>query len=117
MPLYLISVTPGIDPVLYERQSQGFIEASSKAKAIAQASLSVSYPYSRLEARTKSEVGERVWEIEQEMFPKLPRFCEYTGCKNQLGKSNQSGYCQQHTEYAPHRKNRKPAKYRSLDVD
>lgn len=112
MPLYLISATPGTNPVLHERQSQGFIEASSKAKAIAQASLSVSYPYSRLEARTKSEVGERVWEIEQELFPRLPRFCEYPSCKNQLGKSNKSGYCDAHKEHRPDRKKRKPAKYR-----
>lgn len=112
MALYLISATPGTDPLLLERQSQGFIEASSKAKAIAQASKTVSYPYWRLEAQTKSEVGERAWNIEQEMFPLLPRFCERAGCQNQLGKSNQSGFCQQHTEYAPHRKSRKPAKYR-----
>lgn len=110
--LYLISATPGTDPTLYERKSQGFIEASSKAKAIAQAIRSLSYPPHRLEALTRSDLGDKTWEIEQEMFPKLARFCEHAGCQNQLGKSNRSGYCQQHTEYAPHRKSRKPSKFR-----
>lgn len=112
MTLYMISVTAGIDPTFYERKSLGFVEAASKAKAIAQAVKSQPYPYDRLEARTKSEVGERVWEIEQEMFPALPRFCEVAGCDNQLGKSNRWGYCEKHAEHAPHRKKRPPAKYR-----
>ena len=112
MPLYLISAIPGTDPLLLERQSQGFIEASSKAKAITQASKTVPYPYRRLEAQTKSEVGERVWEIEQELFPALPRFCNHLGCEEKLRKDNRTGYCQAHQEQRPERKKRKPAKYR-----
>lgn len=112
MTLYLIQALPGMEPLLHARQSQGFIEAPSKAKAIAQAIRSLPYPHHRLEALTKTELGETAWEVEQEMFPKLPKFCEHPGCENQLGKANRSGYCQQHTEYAPHRKSRKPAKYR-----
>lgn len=112
MTIYLISATPGTEPLLIERQSQGFIEASSKPKAIAQAARSVPYSYRRLEAQTKSEVGERAWEIEQEMFPTLPRFCDHPGCETALRKDNKTGYCQAHTEHRPDRKKRKPAKYR-----
>jgi hypothetical protein len=110
MTLYLISITPGFDPNVDELKSLGFIDASSKAKAIAQAAKSQPYPYSRLQARTQSEVGNEAWEIELEMFPKLPIVCQFADCPNRLRADNRSGFCWEHQEQKPERKKRKRSK-------
>lgn len=112
LTLYLIQATRGVNPDLYENKSLGFVKASSKAKAIAQALHSVSYSYDRLQALTESQVGLPAWEIEQELFPMLQRYCEHVGCDNKLRKTNSTGYCKDHIEQATHRKQRKPYEYR-----
>ena len=38
--------------------------------------------------------------------------CLAPGCNQPLSKQNRTGYCKQHTELAPHRRSRKPYKYR-----
>lgn len=78
MNLYRISVIPGVEPTLYNRQTQGFIQAPSKAKAIAQFLKHpeckwTELPLTRVVAESKTDVGSYAWEIEQEMFPALPK--------------------------------------------
>lgn len=42
------------------------------------------------------------------------KVCLAPGCNQALSKQNRTGYCKQHTELAPHRKSRKPYKYRKV---
>lgn len=76
MTLYRISILPGFDPLVLSKQTQGFVEAPSKAKAIAQflkhpANKWNDLPVDRVVAESKSEV--KSWEVEQELFPALPK--------------------------------------------
>lgn len=76
MTLYRISLLPGFDPQILSKQTQGFIEAPTKPKAIAQfikspANKWIDLPVDRIVAEAKSEV--KSWEVEQELFPMLPK--------------------------------------------
>lgn len=106
MNRYRISLAPGLEPVIYQEKTIGFITAPTKNKAIIQASkLFPDYPWERLIAKTKEEVG-ATWEIEQEMFLALPNVCLFPDCNNKLHSANKTRFCKEHREMAPERKQR-----------
>ena len=42
------------------------------------------------------------------------KICLAPNCSQALGKANRSGYCQEHIELSPHRKQQRSAKYRNI---
>lgn len=107
MNKYRISLAPGLSPLIYQEKTLGFISAPTKNKAIIQASkLFPEYPWKRLIAKTKAEIG-ATWEIEEEMFFNLPNVCLFPKCNNKLHSGNKTGFCKGHREQAPERKQRK----------
>jgi hypothetical protein len=100
---YRVSVLPGVNPVVYQEKTLGFIQATSRESAIAQVAKQFpEYPYQRIELHTKSELG-KYWEIEKEFYHQLPNICKHPECGRQLSKSNRSGYCKKHREFNPER--------------
>ncbi len=103
---YRISLAPGLGPAIYQEKTLGFISAPTKNKAIIQASkLFPEYPWNRLIARTKTEIG-ATWRTEEEMFFNLPNVCLFPECNNKLHSGNKTGFCKEHREMAPERKQR-----------
>jgi hypothetical protein len=104
MHLYRVSVLPGVNPVVFQEKTLGFISARDKESAIEQVSKQFpEYPYFRLSAKPKSEISRRIWEYEEENYFILPRICKHPECGRELSKANRSGYCKKHREFNPER--------------
>lgn len=108
---YLVSMTRGLDPVVYQDYAIGFISASSKGSAIAQVSKLKSLPAHRLKAETKTDLGSLLWETNQEFYFNLPNICQHPECSVLLHGSNKHGYCLGHREKSEVRKNKRRTKH------